>query len=454
MLHDYQKYAVRYIWEHRRCAILLSMGLGKTVIALTAVKELIDEGEIRKVLVVAPRRVAGITWPAEIEKFDHLSGLTYSVIVGDEKKRLKALDKDVSVYIVNRDAVMWLAEQKHPDFDMIIIDELSSFKNHRTKRFQSMMKLRRTAGRIVALTGTPSSNGLMDLWAEFKVIDNGERLGCYIGQYRNRYFIPDKSNGYVIYSYRPKYGAEEMIYEAISDITISMKSIDHLDMPDLVSERYPVMLSRREKRIYEDMKKDYVIESGGGHITAVNAGVLSGKLMQLANGAVYDDAGGTMTIHDRKLDALEDLIESVNGRPVLIAYWYAHDQRRITERLDRIGIRHSVLDSDRSIREWNEGRLPVALIHPASAGHGLNLQYGGSALIWYGLTWSLELYQQTNARLWRQGQKDTVVIMHIIASGTIDEHIMEALESKDRTQASLIDALRAEISDTYAEKHR
>lgn len=407
-----------------------------------------DSFEIHRALVVAPIRVASYSWPAEIEKWDHLEGLKYSVAVGTAAERLAALKKPADIYLINRENVQWLiSESGIPfDFDMVVIDELSSFKNHQTKRFKALMKVRPKVKRIVGLTGTPSSNGLMDLWAEFRLLDMGERLGRFIGQYRTSYFRPDKQNGQVVFSYKPLPGAEKQIYGKISDITISMKSTDHLQMPELINSRYTVYLSEKEDSHYGDLKKDLVLQLPDGDITAANAASLSGKLSQMANGAVYTDAGETVAIHGRKLDALEDIIEAANGKPVLVAYWFRHDLERITERLHKLKIPYARLDTDSSIRKWNAGEIPVALIHPASAGHGLNLQSGGNTLVWFGLTWSLELYQQTVARLWRQGQaSETVVVQHIITKGTIDERIMKALSEKDTTQAALIDAVKADL---------
>ena len=407
-----------------------------------------DSFEIHRALVVAPIRVASYSWPAEIEKWDHLEGLKYSVAVGTAAERLAALKKPTDIYLINRENVQWLiTESGIPfDFDMVVIDELSSFKNHQTKRFKALMKVRPKVKRIVGLTGTPSSNGLMDLWAEFRLLDMGERLGRFIGQYRTSYFRPDKQNGQVVFSYKPLPGAEKQIYGRISDITISMKSTDHLQMPELINSRYTVYLSEKEDSRYADLKQDLVLQMPDGEITAANAASLSGKLSQMANGAIYTDAGETVAIHERKLDALEDIIEAANGKPVLVAYWFRHDLERITERLHKLKIPCSRLDTDGSIRKWNAGEIPVALIHPASAGHGLNLQSGGNTLVWFGLTWSLELYQQTVARLWRQGQEsETVVVQHIITKGTIDERIMKALSEKDTTQAALIDAVKADL---------
>ena len=407
-----------------------------------------DSFEVHKVLVIAPIRVASFSWPAEMEKWDHLKGMRYSVAVGTAAERLSALRRQADIYLINRENVQWLvSESGIPfDFDMVVIDELSSFKNHQTKRFKALMKVRPKVKRIVGLTGTPSSNGLMDLWAEFRLLDMGERLGRFIGQYRTSYFRPDKQNEQMVFSYRPLPGAEKQIYGRISDITISMKSTDHLRMPELVNSRYTVYLSEKEQERYEELKKDLVLQLPDGDITAANAAALSGKLSQMANGAIYTDTGETVSVHERKLDALEDIIEAANGKPVLVAYWFRHDFERISERLQKLKIPYARLDTDASIQRWNAGEIPVALIHPASAGHGLNLQAGGSTLVWFGLTWSLELYQQTVARLWRQGQSsETVVVQHIITDGTIDGRIMKALSEKDNMQSALIDAVKAEV---------
>ncbi len=439
--HDYQKYATEFILTHPIAAVFLEMGLGKSVITLTALFDLcLDRFLIRKVLVIAPLRVARDTWPSEIKKWDHLSGLTYSLAIGTEAERRTALARKADIFIINRENLDWLINKSDVpfDFDMVIIDELSSFKSHQAKRFKSLLKVRPTIKRVVGLTGTPSSNGLMDLWAEFRILDLGQRLGRYITHYRNTYFMPDKRNAEVIFSYKPIPGAEDAIYQQISDITISMRSCDYLKLPECVMNEVPVMMDAKEMAIYEGFRKDMVTRIKGEEIDAANAAVLSGKLQQMANGAVYDEEKHSIFIHERKLDALEDLIESANGKPVLIAYWYQHDAERIKKRFMVREIKTS-----RDIEDWNAGNIPAAIIHPASAGHGLNLQAGGSTLIWFGLTWSLELYQQTNARLHRQGQKDTVVIYHIITKGTIDEDVMKALRKKEKTQTALIDAVKA-----------
>ena len=441
--HEYQKYATKFIEENDISALLLDMGLGKSVITLTAIRNLIIKGKVGRVLVIAPLRVARSTWPDEIAKWDHLNDLTYSVAVGTEKERLEALRKNVEIVIINRENVDWLVNKSgyRFNFDMIVIDELSSFKSYSAKRFKALLKVRPYVERIVGLTGTPSSNGLMDLWAEYRLLDFGERLGRYITRYRLKYFTPDKRSATVIFSYKLLPGAEDEIYNAISDITISMKAKDYLKMPDLIINEVTVDLDLAERRTYETLRKEMVVQiSEQEEIDAVNAASLSGKLLQMANGAVYDEDKRVLRIHDKKLDALEDLIEAANGKPVLIAYWYKHDLERIKERFN---VREILNDQD--IRDWNNGKIDVAVIHPASAGHGLNLQQGGSTLIWFGLTWSLELYEQANARLYRQGQNETVVIHHIITKGTIDEDVMLALKRKEKMQSALIDAVKARL---------
>ena len=437
--YEYQKYATKFIMERDIAAILLDMGLGKSVITLTAIRELIIKGDVKKVLVIAPLRVARSTWPSEIAKWSHLKDLSYSVAVGTEKERSEALKKNVDIHIINRENVVWLVENNPFDYDMLVIDELSSFKSYTAKRFKALLSVRRNVKRIVGLTGTPGD--LMNLWAEFRLLDYGERLGRYITQYRNNYFVPDKRNAQIIFTYNPKPGAEDVIYKKIADITMSMKAIDYLDMPEKITNVVKVELDRNEWNAYEALKEEMVVSlTDTETIDAMNAAVLSGKLLQMANGAIYNDEHQVVWIHDKKLDALEDLIEEACDKPVLVAYWFKHDKERIQKRFKVREIK-----SDLDIKDWNEGRIPIAIIHPASAGHGLNLQAGGSILVWFGLTWSLELYEQTNARLWRQGQKETVVIHHIVTKDTIDENVLEALARKDRTQSALINAVKANL---------
>ena len=451
--HEYQKYCIEYIKTHNVSALFLDMGLGKTIITLTALRDLmLDDVSISKVLVIAPLRVARDTWPAEVEKWDHLSDLDVSVIVGAAKERTAALNHSAMIYVVNRENVKWLVEYYEKnglswDFDCIVIDELSSFKNYQSQRFKWLRKVRPFVKRWIGLTGTPTSNGLMDLWAEIGILDGGERLGRFIGRYRDAYFKPGSMNPStgVVFSYIPRPGAEEQIYDRISDMTISMKALDYLDMPECVYVDHKVEMSEPERRLYDQLKKDLIIPLEDGDIDAANAASLSNKLLQMSNGAVYDENGEARTIHSRKLEMLEDLIEAANGQPVLIAYWFKHDRERILSHLTAAGYSPRDIRESQDIKDWNAGNIPVALIHPAGAGHGLNIQEGGHILIWFGLTWSLELYQQTNARLWRQGQKQTVTIHHIITANTVDEDVLAALASKDVTQEKLIAAVKARL---------
>lgn len=443
--HEYQSFATEFIVKNAISALFLEMGLGKSVTTLTAIDKLMyDHFEISRVLIIAPLRVAVSTWPSEIKKWNHLNRLSYSVVVGNEKERRQALRKKADIYIINRENIDWLVNKSgfYLEFDMLVIDELSSFKSYSAKRFKSLLKIRSNFKRVVGLTGTPSSNGLMDLWAEFRILDLGQRLGRYITHYRNTYFVPDKRNGMVIYSYKPQDDAEKRIYQAIGDITISMKSCDHLQMPELIMNEVAVEMDQTDVQRYQKFKKEMVLTLEEKEIDAINAASLSNKLLQMANGSVYDEDKASHTIHDKKLDALDELIEEVNGKPVLVAYWFQSDLERIKKRMKVREIK-----SSQDIEDWNKGKIPVALIHPASAGHGLNLQTGGAVLIWFSLTWSLELYQQTNARLYRQGQKQTVVIYHLLTKGTIDEDVMAALKHKEQTQEALMNAVKARIGD-------
>jgi len=446
--HNYQQYAINFITHNPITAVLLDMGMGKTAITLMAIDYLMYEYfEVVKVLVICPLRVTR-TWRDEVNKWEQLSGYRLSIVTGTVAQRKKALAADADIYIINRENVPWLVEKSGVpfDFDMVVIDELSSFKNHQTARYKALMKVRPFIKRIVGLTGTPASQGLMDLFAEFKVLDFGERLGRFIGQFRLNYFRPDKVNGNIVYSYKLLPGAEEKIYEKIQDITISMKAVDFLDMPELINTEYPVYLDESEQEKYEGLKKDLILSTPEHEVTAANAASLVNKLSQMANGAVYTDDEDIITFHDKKLDALEDIIESANGKPLLVAYWFKHDYTRIVERLNKIGVKYMKIDSDESITKWNNREIPVALIHPASAGHGLNLQQGGNTMVWFGITWSLELYQQCVCRLYRQGQTEGIVtIIHLITQGTVDEKIMKALSEKDNTQSALIEAVKAEI---------
>lgn len=441
--HEYQKYAQDFIINNPACALLLDMGLGKTVITLTSIWSLLfDHFEVSKILVIAPLRVAQDTWSKEYEKWDHLEGLKISKVLGSEKERRMALFNKADIYIINRENVEWLCNNYDFDFDMVVIDELSSFKSSSSKRFKALRKVRPKVKRIVGLTGTPAPNNLMDLWSQINLIDMGQRLGRFISNYRNEYFIPDKRNAQVVFSYKPREGAEEEIYKRISDICVSMKARDYLDMPERIDNILHVKMSEKEKKLYKRLEKDMILSLADGEIDAVNAAALSNKLLQMANGAVYDELKEVKIIHDKKLDALEDLIESANSKPVLIFYAYKHDKERISKKF-----KVTEISTSKDISKWNEGKIQIAIAHPAATGHGLNLQAGGSTIIWFGLTWSLELYQQANARLWRQGQKDTVVIHHVVSMGTIDEEVMSALQRKQCGQENLINAVKARIGE-------
>lgn len=442
-LHSYQNYGVDFIINNPISALMLECGLGKTVTTLTAIGDLMyDYFEISKVLIIAPLRVALTVWKQECDKWEQLKYLRCLIAVGSVSEREKALQSDADIYIINRENVEWLVRNYPFDFDMVVIDELSSFKSHQSKRFRALRKVRPKVDRIVGLTGTPAPNGLMDLWAEINLLDMGERLGRYITRYRDEYFRPDKRNGAIVYSYKPLPDAEERIYEKISDICVSMKAADYLEMPERVDNIVEVSMNDREMKLYKRLEKEMLLPFADGDIDAVNAASLSNKLLQLANGAVYDENGNVKNIHSRKLDALEDLIEATNGKPVLVYYSYKHDRDRISERFNVREIK-----DDNDISEWNAGKIQFAIAHPASCGHGLNLQNGGSTIVWFGLTWSLELYQQANARLYRQGQKNTVVVHHIITTDTIDERVIMSLKNKDMGQASLMEAVKAKIEE-------
>ena len=444
--HNYQQFATDFILEHPISCLMLDMGLGKTVITLTALWQLaLDSFDVSRILVIAPKRVAEDTWPKELSKWEHLSGLDATLVMGTQAEREAALRQQTFLYIINRENVSWLVANHPWDFDMVVIDELSSFKSNQAQRFKAMKKVRPLVSRIVGLTGTPAPNSLLDLWPEMYLMDMGQRLGRFIGGFRDRFFTPDKRNREIIYSYKPREGAEEAIYGLISDICISMKAVDYLDMPELIMNRVEVSMDSRERKIYDDFQRDMVVSLQGEELDAVNAAALSGKLTQMANGAVYGENRKVLHIHDRKLDALEDLMEAANGKPLLVAYWYEHDLQRIKARFKNA----RCIDTPQDIDDWNAGKIPLALIHPASAGHGLNLQEGGCTIVWFGLTWSLELYQQLNARLWRQGQKHTVVIHHIVTKGTHDEDVLRALDNKDTRQSALIDAVRARLEGTH-----
>ena len=442
--HDYQEYAKEKIIEQKACGLFLEPGLGKTAITLSAIWDLMfDYFDISKVLVIAPLRVAENTWTEELEKWDHLTYLRISKVLGTEAQRQEALRTPADIYVINRENVAWLSELGEWDFDMLVIDELSSFKNASSKRFKALRRKRPGLDRVVGLTGTPSTNGLMDLWSEIYLLDQGKRLGKTLSTYRADFFVPDRMNGWIVYSYRPKPRAEEWIYNRISDLCVSMKSQDFLNMPERLERDVTVKLSSAAKEKYKQLEREMVAKLEGKTVDAVNAAVLTNKLLQMASGAVYDENKAVAELHSAKLDALEDLIEAANGKPVLIYYNYRHDKERIQKRFKEAW----EIKTPEDFRSWNLGEIPVAIAHPASMGHGLNLQHGGSTVIWFSLPWSLELYQQANARLWRQGQKDTVVIFRLIAEGTIDRDVIRALAKKDLTQENLMQAVKARVGD-------
>ncbi|WP_039652105.1 DEAD/DEAH box helicase [Clostridium tyrobutyricum] len=440
--HGYQAFSTEFILEHKSAGLFLECGLGKSVITLTAIVELMyNMFEVSKVLIIAPLRVADTTWQDEIEKWEHLKCLKISKVLGSKKNRIMALYRKADVYTINRENVPWLVDFYKNDwsFDMVVIDELSSFKSPSAKRFRALKKVRHKIKRIIGLTGTPAPNGLLDIWSQMYLLDGGERLGRTFTGYRGRYFHPQKYiNGGIPADYAVNENGEEKIYEKISDICISMKALDYLKMPECILNKVEVELSEKEMQLYRKLERDLLIPFEDSDADAANAAVLANKLLQMADGAVYDEFNDVKYIHDRKLDALEDLIESANGKPVLVYYAFKHDRDRIKARFDA-----GEINTSEDIAKWNEGKTRTALCHPASTGHGLNLQYGGCTIIWFGLTWSLELYQQANARLWRQGQNHTVVIHHILTKDTIDQRVMRALQDKDTSQAALIDAVKA-----------
>jgi SNF2 family DNA or RNA helicase len=443
--HSYQQYATNRILEQQALGLFLDMGLGKTVITLTAIQDLLyDLFEVSRVLVIAPLRVAQSTWTDEARKWDHLD-LRIGKVLGSRAQRLAALEVQADVYIINRENVSWLVEhyQKRWPFDMVVIDELSSFKSTKAKRFRDLRKVRPLSSRIVGLTGTPAPNGLLDLWPQVYLLDRGERLGKTVSAYRERYFLPGKRNGHIVYEWKLKDWAEDAIYHALDDLCVSMKSEDYLEMPDRIENEIPVILDDKSRRQYRQLEKELLLPFASGDVVADTAAVLSTKLQQLSNGAIYNEDHGVQHIHDAKIKALEELIEESQGKPLLVFYWFKHDRHRLLEAFPEA----ITLQGDNDIKDWNAGRIPLLLVHPASAGHGLNLQAGGSTIIWFGLTWSLELYQQANARLYRQGQEHTVVIHHLITQGTIDEQIIKALHTKSVTQDDLIAAVKARIAD-------
>lgn len=446
---NYQQYSINHIIDHKASGLFLDMGMGKTVSTLTAIDNLIFLGEVNKVLVIAPLRVAEDTWSTEVDKWDHLKHLKISKILGTKKQREEALNKDADIYVTNRENVDWLVNECFDSWiwDMVVIDELSSFKSSKAIRFRALKKVRPYFKRIVGLTGTPAPNSLIDLWPQIYLLDGGKRLGKTITGFKDRYFNPGRRNGYVVYNWELKEGAEEAIQNKISDICISMKADDYLDIPERIDNRVEINLSKKALDTYKQLEKELVIEIEEEDITAANAAVLTNKLLQMANGAIYSESKEVVNIHDEKIEKLEEIIDTSNGKTVLVFYNFKHDYNRISEMLTKKKINHQTLNTPEDIKKWNNGEIQVALLHPASAGHGLNLQYGGNIIVWFGLTWSLELYQQANARLHRQGQKETVIIHHLIAKGTVDEDVMNALANKEINQDMLLEAVKARLGE-------
>ncbi len=440
--HEYQKYATKWIAENNKCGVFISMGLGKTVCVLTALSDLYDQSRIKKVLVIAPLRVAENVWDAEIQKWDHLNHLRISKVLGTEKKRLKALDSEADLYIINRENVEWLVNLYKDSwpFDTVVIDEISSFKSNKAKRFKALRKMRPLIKRLIGLTGTPAPNGLIDLWPQIYLLDGGERLGKTITGYRERYFVPDRRSRDIIYSYKPRPGSEETIYEKISDICISMKSEDYLKLPDRIDNTINVCMPEKARKKYDQLERDKLLPLLESDVEASSAGVLANKLLQMAGGAVYDEFGGVEEIHKAKLKALEELVDASVGKPVLVFYNYKHELSRIQRKF-----KVRTMDKNKDIQDWNKGEVPIMLAHPASAGHGLNLQAGGNIIIWFGLPWSLELYQQANARLHRQGQRESVIVHHLVTEKTIDEDVIKVLANKESGQEALLRAVKARV---------
>lgn len=445
--HSYQKYCIDRIEREPVIGLFLDMGLGKTAITLTAVERLInDHLTVGRVLVIAPKRVAEQTWPVEMKKWDHLSRLSVSVIAGSAKERSAALKKEADLYVIGRDNVDWLVNQEFEPYDLLVLDELSSFKNHRTKRFRAVRKLRAKATRVVGLTGTPAPNTYMDLWAQMVLLDRGERLGKSITAFRKQYFTQHFKGSFM--EYEIKDGAKQAIDAKLSDLCVSMKAEDYLDLKEPIEVDYLVQMTQRETDQYKQMEKKAVLDLEDDQITAASAAAVSNKLLQMANGAIYDESGEYTVLHDRKLEALEELVEEANGQSLLVAYAYRSDLQRIQGRFPQA----RQLQTGQDIKDWNAGKIPILLAHPASCGHGLNLQDGGSVLIWFGLPWSLEYYLQTNARLHRQGQKEAVRIYRILTEGTMDEKVLEVLKGKNIRQEQLLAELKAEITGVESDE--
>lgn len=444
--HGYQSYAQDWLVNNAEAGLFLDMGLGKTVITLSSIDELAyNRLDVAKTLVIAPLRVAEDTWTKEAEKWDHLKHLRIVKVLGNEKQRIAALNTKVDIYVINRENVVWLVDYlgKDWDFDMVIVDELSSFKDPSTRRFKALKKVRPKVERIAGLTGTPTPNGLLDLWSQVFLLDLGERLGKTMQAYKDLYFRPGARNGHIIYEWLLKEGSDRQIHALLSDLCVSMKAADWLDLPERVDNIYSVKLPEKSLKQYRELEKEYILELAQGDVVADSAAVLSNKLLQLACGVIYDENGKSREIHSAKLEALAEIQEASNGKPLLVFYTYKHDEARILKTFKGA----KKLETSKDIEEWNKGKIPMLIAHPASAGHGLNLQAGGSTVVWYGLTWSLELYQQANARLHRQGQTERVIVHHIVAEGTLDVDVMKALSDKAVGQEALLEAVKARIKE-------
>ena len=448
--YPYQQYAEREIIEKPNIGLFLDMGLGKTVITLTALQEMkFDRWCVNKTLIIAPKKVAEDTWQTEAQKWQHLQGLRIVGVLGTATQRIHALDTPADIYVINRENTQWLVEYYGRDwpFDTVVLDESSSFKNHQAKRFRALRTVRPRINRLIELTGTPNPHGLMDLWSQVFLLDGGKRLGRTISVYRDMYFVPDKRNRTTIFSYAPKDGAEQEIHKLISDICISMKASDYLDLPELVYEDIPVVLDDKAQRAYNRMERDAVLQVDEDTITATNAAALSGKLLQLCNGAVYDEDGEVVPVHDCKIEAFLEAVEGLNGQHAIVCYSFIHDKDRLLQALAKTGLRVRVYKDTRDKDDWNAGNIDLLLIHPASCGYGLNLQEGGHHIIWFGLTWNLEEYQQANKRLHRQGQEHPVIVHHLVVKGGRDEDVIKSLEGKDNVQEALLRSLKVRIKE-------
>lgn len=453
--HSYQAYSIQRMIDTPYIGAFLDMGLGKTAITLTALHSLKYERFcIRKALVIAPKKVAESTWTKERDKWNHLKDLRMSIVLGSEKQRLEALSTNADIYIINRENTKWLVDYyKHNwPFDTVVLDESSSFKNPQAGRFKALKAVRPKIQRLIELTGTPSPKGLIDLWAQIYLLDGGKRLGRTISVYRDIFFVPDKRNRTTIFSYAPKEGAEDAIYKSISDICISMKAEDYLSLPDLIYDDIPVKLDSKAQKAYDQLERDMLLEVDDDLVTANTAASLTGKLLQLCNGAVYDEDGAVIPIHDCKIDVLLETIEQLNGQHTIIYYHFQHDRDRILDALSRSNLTVRVYKDAKEETDWNDGKIDVLLAQPSSCGYGLNLQDGGHHIIWFGLTWNLEEYQQANKRLHRQGQLYPVIVHRLITQGGTDEDVIHSLESKDNVQESLLSALKVRITQAKGGK--